>query len=92
MLYWSANSERLEVEVALAGLPIEERRMILDLLAQIRERVLTPEKIREYDEGETFPEEVIRELLGPGHRTAAALHPRGVRRAGRRGARHGRRV
>ncbi|MBN1628731.1 MAG: acyl-CoA dehydrogenase family protein [Thermoleophilia bacterium] len=40
--------------------------MILDLLGQIRERALTPEKIREYDEGEIFPEEVIRELLGPG--------------------------
>jgi alkylation response protein AidB-like acyl-CoA dehydrogenase len=52
--------------VAPAGLPIEERRMILDLLGQIRERVLTPEKIREYDEGEIFPEDVIRELLGPG--------------------------
>jgi alkylation response protein AidB-like acyl-CoA dehydrogenase len=51
--------------VTLAGLPIEERRMILDLLAQIRERMLTPERIRQYDEDEVFPEEVVRELLGP---------------------------
>jgi alkylation response protein AidB-like acyl-CoA dehydrogenase len=51
--------------VALAGLPLEEREMILDLLTQIRQRMLTPEKIRQYDEDEIFPEEVIRELIGP---------------------------
>ncbi len=53
------------VHVALAGLPIEEREMVLDLLAQIRQRMLTPEKLREWDAGEIFPEEAIRELLGP---------------------------
>lgn len=51
--------------MATAGLSIEERRMILDLLGQIRDRALTPERIRHYDEQEIFPEEVIRELLGP---------------------------
>jgi alkylation response protein AidB-like acyl-CoA dehydrogenase len=51
--------------VALAGLPIEEREMVLDLLAQIRQRLLTPEKLREWDACENFPEEAIRELLGP---------------------------
>jgi len=39
--------------------------MILDLLAQIRERMLTPEVLRAYDEQEIFPEKEIRELLGP---------------------------
>jgi alkylation response protein AidB-like acyl-CoA dehydrogenase len=53
------------VHVALAGLPIEEREMVLDLLAQIRQRMLTPEKLRQWDADETFPEEAIRELLGP---------------------------
>jgi alkylation response protein AidB-like acyl-CoA dehydrogenase len=53
------------VEVALAGLPIEEREIVLDLLAQIRQRMLTPEKLREWDACEIFPEEAIRELLGP---------------------------
>ncbi len=39
--------------------------MILDLLLQVRERMLTPEKLREWDRGEIFPEAEIRELLGP---------------------------
>jgi len=51
--------------VAPAGLPLEERLMILDLISRIRERMLTPEIIRAYDEQETFPEKEIRELLGP---------------------------
>jgi alkylation response protein AidB-like acyl-CoA dehydrogenase len=51
--------------VALAGLPIQERQIVLDLLSQIRQRMLTPEKIREWDAKEIFPEEAIRELLGP---------------------------
>jgi alkylation response protein AidB-like acyl-CoA dehydrogenase len=55
----------MEVEVALAGLPVEERQMIIDLLLKVRQRMLTPEKLRKYDEEEVFPEEVIRELLGP---------------------------
>ncbi len=53
------------VEVALAGLPLEEREMILSLLSQVRERMLTPEKLREWDDCEIFPEQEIRELLGP---------------------------
>ena len=55
----------MEVEVALAGLPIEDRKGILDLLSQIRQRMLTPDKLRQYDKDEIFPEDVIRELLGP---------------------------
>jgi alkylation response protein AidB-like acyl-CoA dehydrogenase len=53
------------VEVTAVGLPLDEREMILDLLAQVRERMLTPEKLREWDKGEIFPEAEIRELLGP---------------------------
>jgi alkylation response protein AidB-like acyl-CoA dehydrogenase len=53
------------VHVALAGLSIEDRELVLDLLAQIRQRMLTPEKLRQWDADETFPEEAIRELLGP---------------------------
>ncbi len=53
------------VDVALAGLPVEEREMVLDLLAQIRQRMLTPDKLRAFDQDECFPEDVIRELLGP---------------------------
>jgi alkylation response protein AidB-like acyl-CoA dehydrogenase len=55
----------MEVKVALAGLALEERQMILGLLSQIRQRMLTPEKLRRFDEDEIFPEAEIRELLGP---------------------------
>lgn len=55
----------MEVEVALAGLPVDEREMVLDLVAQIHERMLTPDKLRAWDQDEVFPEDVIRELLGP---------------------------
>jgi alkylation response protein AidB-like acyl-CoA dehydrogenase len=58
-------NEDKEVEVTAAGLPLDERQMILDLLAQVRERMLTPEKLREWDRQEIFPEAEIRELLGP---------------------------
>ena len=44
---------------------MQERQIVLDLLSQIRQRMLTPEKIREWDAKEIFPEEAIRELLGP---------------------------
>jgi alkylation response protein AidB-like acyl-CoA dehydrogenase len=73
MLYFRAYSPRpgdlrkpRKMEVALAGLPNEERKMILDLLSEIRQRMLTPEKLRRFDEAEIFPEDAIRELLGPG--------------------------
>jgi alkylation response protein AidB-like acyl-CoA dehydrogenase len=39
--------------------------MILDLILQVRDRMLPPEVIRHYDEEEIFPEQEIRELLGP---------------------------
>ncbi len=44
---------------------MDERQMILDLVSQVRDRMLTPEKLRRYDEDEVFPEAEIRELLGP---------------------------
>jgi alkylation response protein AidB-like acyl-CoA dehydrogenase len=55
----------MEGNVAPAGLPLEERKMILDLIADIRQRMLTPDKLRKFDADETFPEDVIRALLGP---------------------------
>ncbi len=51
--------------MALAGLPLEERQMILDLLSQLRQRLLTPDRLRTLDAEEVFPEQVIREMLGP---------------------------
>jgi len=47
------------------GLDAESRQMVLDIVAQVRKRLLTREKILEFDRTETFPESIIRELLSP---------------------------
>jgi len=52
-------------ETQLQGLDRESRQMVLDTIAQLRERLLTKEKILEFDRKEIFPEETIREMLGP---------------------------
>ncbi len=49
----------------LVGLDAESRQMVLDTVAQLRKRLLTREKILDFDRREIFPEEVIREMLGP---------------------------
>ncbi|MBN1297078.1 acyl-CoA dehydrogenase family protein [bacterium] len=49
----------------MQGLPIEERQMVVDLIHKLRQRLLPQDKILEFDEAETFPESIIRELLGP---------------------------
>ncbi len=51
--------------MALAGLQLEERKMILDLVSDIRDRMLPPETLRQLDAEEIFPEDFIRTLLGP---------------------------
>ena len=51
--------------MTLAGLQLEERKMILDLVSDIQERLLPPEKLLQLDADEEFPEDVIRTLLGP---------------------------
>ncbi len=48
-----------------AGLPLDERKMIVDLLMKVRQRMMTPEVLRRIDKLEEFPENIIRELLGP---------------------------
>jgi alkylation response protein AidB-like acyl-CoA dehydrogenase len=50
---------------SLYGLDLESRRMVLDTVGQLKKRLLTPEKIREFDRDEIFPEETIREMLSP---------------------------
>ncbi len=52
-------------ESALYGLDLESRKMVLDTLQLVRERLLPKEKILELDREETFPEEIIREMMGP---------------------------
>ena len=52
-------------EPEIKGLDPELRQMVIDTIGQLRTRLLTQEKILEYDKNEFFPEETIREMLGP---------------------------
>jgi alkylation response protein AidB-like acyl-CoA dehydrogenase len=49
----------------LKGLDPESRQMVLDTIGQLKKRLLTREKIFEFDRAEIFPEETIQEMLGP---------------------------
>lgn len=51
--------------VALYGLDLESRKMVLETLQLVRERLLPKEKVLELDREEVFPEEIIREMMGP---------------------------
>jgi len=59
------TSDRMPIKGELYGLDPESRQMVLDTVAQLKKRLLTPEKIFEFDREEIFPEETIREMLGP---------------------------
>lgn len=52
-------------EITLKGLDFESRQMILDTVNRLRNRLLTKEKVLEFDKKEFFPEETIRGLLSP---------------------------
>ena len=58
-------SNTTSMETDLYGLDQESRQMVLDTVGQLKKRLLTPEKISEYDREEIFPEDTIREMLGP---------------------------
>jgi len=49
----------------LYGLDVESREMVLETVRQLKTRLLTKEKILQYDRNEIFPENAIREMLGP---------------------------
>ena len=78
--------------MALAGLPIEERKMILDLLSQIRQRMLPPEKLRALRRGRDLSRGSHPRAARTRDRPAVAVHPRRVRRHGRRSPRRRRRL
>ncbi len=59
------TSDKMPTEAELYGLDLESRQMVLDTVAQLKKRLLTPEKISEFDREEIFPEDTIREMLGP---------------------------
>jgi alkylation response protein AidB-like acyl-CoA dehydrogenase len=50
---------------SLKGLDPESLQMVLDTVERLRKRVLTKEKILEYDKKEIFPEDIIRHMLSP---------------------------
>jgi alkylation response protein AidB-like acyl-CoA dehydrogenase len=48
----------------LSGLDTESRQMVIDTVGLLRKRLLTKDKILEFDAQEIFPEKIIREMLG----------------------------
>jgi alkylation response protein AidB-like acyl-CoA dehydrogenase len=54
-----------EPKTKLYGLDDESRQMVLDMVDQLQERLLTKEKVLEFDQQEIFPEAIIRQMLGP---------------------------
>lgn len=50
---------------ALLGLDVDSRKMILDTIKDLRKRLLTKDKILEFDKNDIFPEADIRKMLGP---------------------------
>ena len=49
----------------LYGLDPELRQMVLDTVGLLRKRLLSKEMVLEWDQKEIFPEDTIREMLGP---------------------------
>jgi alkylation response protein AidB-like acyl-CoA dehydrogenase len=58
-------ASQMETEKKIYGLDIESRQLVLDTVKQLRKRLLSKESILAFDKNETFPEETIREMLGP---------------------------
>jgi alkylation response protein AidB-like acyl-CoA dehydrogenase len=58
-------ADHSDAEMSLYGLDLESRQMVLDMVAQLKSKLLTRETILELDRKELFPEAIIREMLGP---------------------------
>ena len=58
-------SNGMNTATKIKGLDPESRQMVLDTISQLRKRLLTKEKILEFDKSNAFPEETIRQMLGP---------------------------
>ena len=59
------TADHSDGDMNLYGLDFESRQMVIEMVAQLRKKLLTREKILELDKKELFPEEIIREMLGP---------------------------
>ncbi len=49
----------------LRGIDEESRQMVVDTIIQLKTRLLTKEKILEFDKNDFFPEDFIRQMLSP---------------------------
>jgi alkylation response protein AidB-like acyl-CoA dehydrogenase len=58
-------ADQMDAEMNLYGLDLESRQMVIDMVIQLRKKLLTRETILELDKKELFPEDIIREMLGP---------------------------
>jgi len=47
------------------GLDVESREMVVEIIRRLKKKLLTKEKILELDKNEIFPEEIIRQMMGP---------------------------
>ncbi len=54
-----------DAETAPYGIDPEMRQMVIDTVRQLRKKLLSKESILSFDRDEVFPEETIRQLLGP---------------------------
>ena len=59
------SADHSDAEMNLYGLDLESRQMVIDMVTQLRKKLLTRETILELDRKELFPEGIIREMMGP---------------------------
>ena len=59
------TSSALAAENGLFGLDLESRQMVIETVRQLRSKLLTKELVLAFDKEEVFPEEAIRQMLGP---------------------------
>jgi len=59
------TSSATVAENGLYGLDLESRQMVIETVRQLRNKLLTKELVLSFDKDEVFPEETIREMLGP---------------------------
>ena len=59
------TSPATDAENDLYGLDLESRQMVIETVRQLRSKLLTKELVLAFDKDEIFPEETIRQMLGP---------------------------
>jgi len=59
------TSSAIVAENGLYGLDLESRQMVIETVRQLRSKLLTKEQVLAFDKDEVFPEETIRQMLGP---------------------------